>query len=257
MPAYGNSPFLRECLASLRNQRTQSPILISTSSPFEGIHQLADEFNADLHVHKPNLGIAHDWNVGLSKTTADWITIAHQDDIYLPTFTLETLALLERYPDATMAFTDYREISADGSAKSKGNLLKIKQALLMMSFLGRNSIADRWSKVNLLRFGSPVPCPSVTMRRGSTLPVFETRFKLNMDWAAWLQMANCSGRFVWIKKDLMLHRIHDESETTDGIKGGYRINEDIEILNRIWPKSIAKLIASTYSIAYQSNSRQN
>lgn len=255
VPAYGRSPYLRECLTSLRNQKVASPILISTSTPFADIHQLAEEFNAELYLHSPNRGIAHDWNTGLGRTRADWITIAHQDDIYLPDYSLEVLSAIDAFTDGIMAFTDYAEIAADGSVKRMGGLLKIKQALLHAGFLGRKSISDPWSKTNLLRFGSPIPCPSVTMRRGETLPVFETEFKLNMDWAAWLEMSKAPGRFIWVKKNLMLHRIHEDSETSDGIKAGYRTSEDLDLLCRIWPRPIARLIAKSYTIAYRSNSR--
>lgn len=254
VPAYGDSPYLKDCLSSLRNQKIQSPILISTSTPFDGISSLAKEYDADIFVHGPNKGIANDWNVGLQHVTAEWVTIAHQDDIYLPNYTIDVLESLKAHKDAVIAFTNYAEILSDGTVRRETTLLKIKQALLFLGFLGRNSIADRWSKTNLLRFGSPIPCPSVTLKNRTSGSAFETGFRLNMDWAAWLRMAHEPGSFVWVKRELMHHRIHEDSETSDGIKVGYRSIEDFDILCRIWPKPIARMITKTYSIAYRNNS---
>ena len=106
----------------------------------------------------------------------------------------------------------------------------------------------------VLRFGSPIPCPSVTFKTPVGEPLFEQGFKLNMDWAAWLKKAREPGEFVWIREVLMHHRIHEMSETSKGIAQGYRAHEDMEILQRMWPRPIARAIAASYGIAYKSNS---
>lgn len=255
VPAFGHSPFLKECLESLRLQTQPSPILIATSTPFDGIAEVSRSFGAELYIHGPNKGIAHDWNTGIRRASTDWVTIAHQDDIYLPTYKEAVIHALQSVPDATLAFTDYAEITDDGMVRRETKLLKIKKALLQLGFLGRSSISQQFSKLNTLRFGSPIPCPSVTLRNDKTTPHFEEIFRLNMDWAAWLHLAKEPGSFVWVKEDLMLHRIHPGSETTSGIRDGHRTSEDIEILSRIWPKLIAKIISKSYGLAYRSNSQ--
>lgn len=253
VPAYGHSPYLKECLASLRAQSHPSPILIATSTPFDGISDIAKAFDADIFIHSPNKGIAHDWNTGFSRVDSEWVTIAHQDDIYLPSYTASILDAVKRHDDLIMAFTDYAEILSDGTRRTETTLLNIKKILLTLGFLGRQTISDHWSKCNMLRFGSPVPCPAVTMRARVGHQLFEQGFRLNMDWAAWLSLARMPGGFAWLQQELVLHRIHPDSETSSGIKGGYRKDEDLQMLRRIWPKPIAHLIASTYSIAYRSN----
>lgn len=253
VPAYGQSPYLRECLQSLLKQTRPSPILISTSTPFVGLEEMALEFGAKLYVHTPNQGIAHDWNEGLREMQTDWVTIAHQDDIYLPLYAERVMAAVNQASNPTLVFTDYAETLGDGSVRRNTRLLKIKQGLLHLGFLGRRSISDRWSKRNTLRFGSPIPCPAVTLRAQADHAHFEQGFRLNMDWAAWIRKADEPGSFVWLREELMLHRIHDDSETTDGIVAGYRRDEDLAILCRLWPWPIARLIARTYGIAYQSN----
>lgn len=205
-------------------------------------------------MHSPNFGIVHDWNQGIRRSGADWVTLAHQDDVYLPDFGETVLDAISAAHNPTLAFTDYAEILGNDHIRRSTRLLLIKQALLQLGFLGRVSIYDRWSKLNTLRFGSPIPCPSVTFKIQADFDFFEEGFKLNMDWAAWIRRAQEPGGFIWIRKELMYHRIHESSETTEGIKDGSRQAEDIKILCRLWPTPIAKLIAATYRMAYKSNS---
>lgn len=253
VPAYRQSPYLRECLQSLVNQTRPSTIVISTSTPFRGLENISQEFGAQLHVHGPNRGIVHDWNEGLRLMKTDWVTIAHQDDIYLPKYAEHVMDAVSKNKNLTLVFTDYAEALEDGTIRRNTRLLKIKQALLNFGFLGRPSISDRWSKRNILRFGCPIPCPAVTLKSHAGQPQFEEGFRLNMDWAAWIRKANEPGAFFWIRQELMHHRIHSNSETTDGIVAGYRRDEDLAILRRLWPQPIANLIAHSYGIAYQSN----
>ena len=46
--------------------------------------------------------------------------------------------------------------------------------------------------------------------------------------------------FLYIPKELMAHRIHEESETTNLIKNNVRLEEDLIMLQKFWPKFIAK-----------------
>lgn len=253
VPAYRQSPYLRDCLRSLSEQTRKSPILISTSTPFQGLEALAQEFGAQLHVHGPNQGMAHDWNEGLRQVQTDWVTIAHQDDVYLPSYAEQVMSAVALAKAPILAFSNYAELLGADQVRRNTRLLRIKQILLHLAFIGRTSIGDRWSKLNALRFGSPIPCPAVTLKTHPGQPHFETGFRLNMDWAAWIRKAKEGGSFVWIRKELMYHRIHEDSETTDGIVAGYRRDEDMALLCRLWPKPFASLIVRTYGLAYDSN----
>jgi glycosyltransferase involved in cell wall biosynthesis len=82
--AYGASTYLDECLASLAAQTVRIPVVVSTSTPFPGLEHVCERHGARLQVHGPNQGISHDWNVAYASATTDWVTLAHQDDIYDP-----------------------------------------------------------------------------------------------------------------------------------------------------------------------------
>lgn len=249
VPAYGRSAHLHECLASLHAQSRPSPIVIATSTPFDGIGELASEFGAALAVHGPNGGIGRDWNQALSHAPAPWVTIAHQDDIYLPDFAETTLALIERVSGATLVLTGYGE-HVDGDVRTDSPMLWIKRALLELGFVGRESVRSTGAKRRLLRFGCPIPCPSVTINLAGTRLHFREDLRVNLDWDAWLRLANMDGAFAYDRGRLMLHRIHPGSETTAGVRDGVRAREDRMMFDTMWPRPVAAALAKLYSFSY-------
>jgi glycosyltransferase involved in cell wall biosynthesis len=255
VPSYRDSPHLRECLASLRDQELRSPVVVCTSTPHDGLAPLCDEFGARLVVWSPNRGIAHDWNMAVDSVDAEWVTIAHQDDIYLPEFAARTMRMVERNPSAILTFTGYQEMD-DHGVRAMSASLRIKRVLVEFGMAGRESVSAHFARRNLLRFGCPIPCPSVTLRKGS-LPEdlrFSPRFKVNLDWDFWLRLATeVDGAFACDRTVLMRHRIHSSSETTSGIADGTRFHEDRELFGKLWPAPLASLLTKAYSRAYHYN----
>ena len=259
VPAYGDSPHLRACLDSLRAQTRRSPIVLCSSTPHAGLQALADEYGARLVLHSPNAGIGHDWNAALEQvlpqTGTEWATLAHQDDVYLPEFTRQTLAAAERHPQAVMVMTGYGELIGSGASGDRTRLLSpmllVKRVLLELGFLGRDAIASPAAKRRLLRFGCPIPCPAVTLRTRAGLR-FREDLKVNLDWEAWLRQAAQPGAFAYVRQTLMLHRIHAGSETSDGIRAGVRAREDLMMFQAQWPAPIARVLARAYAMSYAS-----
>jgi len=251
VPAYGESPYLEACLASLTRQTVQSGVVVTTSTPNRHIETLAGRFGARLSINPERGGIGTDWNFALEAADARWITLAHQDDVYLPTFVEQTLAGLARNPDAVLAFCRYGELE-DTRPRPPSTLIRIKHVLLELGFLGGDRAKTRFFKTNALRFGCAIPCPAVTLD-AQTGVRFRTDLKIDLDWAAWLELARRPGAFLYLREQLMLHRVHAGSETSAGIHGGDRRNEDRALLRTMWPRPIADLIVSSYGIAYRSN----
>lgn len=48
--AYGESPYLEECICSLLNQKRKSSVLIATSTPNEHIERLAEKYHLQVKV---------------------------------------------------------------------------------------------------------------------------------------------------------------------------------------------------------------
>lgn len=250
VPAYGQSPYLGECLASLQAQTRASPIFISTSTPSSWLAEVAAACGATLVEHGPNGGIGRDWNQAVAATPAEWVTLAHQDDVYLPRFVEETMARVDQHPTATLVMTDYGEM-AGGRPRSWTPMLAIKRLLAEQAFLGRDALVRRGGKRRLLAFGCAIPCPTVTLRRDVADGLFREDLKVDLDWDAWLRLADATGAFVRVRRLCMLHRIHAGSETSDGVRAGVRAREDAMMFRRLWPAPIARMLSRLYALSYE------
>lgn len=251
VPAYGRSPHLEACLGSLRSQVLASEVIVATSTPFEGIEALCAAFGARLVVHGPNRGIGDDWNRALEAASTPLVTIAHQDDVYLPHYSAEIVAASRHSPQAAFYFTDTGEVTETGAARPGGLNLRIKRMLVRAAFLGRREIRGPLSRRMLLGLGNPVVCPSVTLNR-AVAPAFRFRedLRTNMDWLAWLDLS-ALGSIAYIPRRLMDHRVHTQSETARCLDDGSRRAEDALVLRRLWPRPVAALIGRMYSRSYR------
>ena len=250
VPAYGQSPHLRDCLASLRAQTTPSPVFISTSTPSPWLGEVAAEFGATLVEHGPNRGIGHDWNQAIAATPATWVTLAHQDDVYLPHFAVETMRCVEQQSHADLVMTGYAEL-AYGHVRAWTPMLAVKRLLQEQAFLGREALSRRRSRRRLLALGCAIPCPTVTLRRDRARGLFREDLKVDLDWDAWLRLADGPGDFARVRRLCMLHRIHADSETSDGVRAGVRAREDRAMFERLWPMPIARMLARLYAVGYE------
>jgi glycosyltransferase involved in cell wall biosynthesis len=254
--AYKESPYIEDCILSLKKQNVKSDMFIATSTPSDFLTQLAEKYNVPIFVTEPGKGIAHDWNFSLKQATTKYLTLAHQDDIYLPNYTENCIKEAENFNDSLICFTNYSEI-VGGKDRDKTTLLKIKR-LMLHSFMPFNKNIKRifWKK-RMISFGCPIAAPSVMYNLHNVGDFnFTNEFHINMDWDAWYRLTNMKGRFVYINQKLMKHRIHEESATTKGLQNNSRQKEDLMMFERLWPKPIAKLLAVIYAKSYSSNHKK-
>lgn len=250
--AYGKSPFLEDLLSSLAAQEVPTSTLVATSTPNRLIESLCDKYGLPLHVNHGPGGIAGDWNFTVSLAKTPLVTIAHQDDVYLPRYSRVALESLSQRPDATLHFTDYGELR-DGVRVDDNRLLAIKHMLLTPL---KSRALSRYAFVRrrALSCGCPICCPSVTLVRGAfSEPLFNNHFGANLDWETWERLSLVPGSFVYAPEILMLHRIHEESETSHLIQDNRRTQEDLEMLCRFWPRPLARTINRVYSTGQKSN----
>jgi hypothetical protein len=251
--AYGRSPFLESCLESLHGQSVASVVTVSTSTPFAGLEDVCARFGADLRVHGPNRGIGHDWNMGLRAAETAWVTLAHQDDVYAPGYAAFVHDVAARHPDDLLAFCAYDELVGDRT-RAPVPMLRVKRGLIEAAYLGRGRITGRRAKRRLLRFGNPVACPTVALHRARLADFgFRADMKTNMDWMAWLDLADREGGFSFERAPLVSHRIHAESETSATIGSGSRSDEDLQVFERLWPRPLARGLSRLYALSYRSN----
>ena len=254
--AYKESPFLEDCIVSLTNQTVKSKVIIVTSTPNLYIKNMAEKYNLPYLVNEGQGGITQDWNFGYwcarEKYHGDYITIAHQDDIYEKGYLAAVFQSIKGMERPLIIFGDYYEIR-NGKRVRNNKLLCIKR-LMLMPLRIQALWGSRWIRRRILSFGSPICCPSVTYA-ANNLPdvIFENRYRACEDWEAWEKLSRLKGEFVYIPKLIMGHRIHADSETTAAIGGHKRTDEELEMFCKFWPKWFARALTKQYSKGQQSN----
>lgn len=250
--AYQKSEYLEECILSLKNQKSESLVMMVTSTPNAHISCLAEKYAIPLYIN-PHGGITQDWNFGLSKVTTKYATIAHQDDVYGPEYGRKILQALEGSGKALIAFSDYGEIREQNKVTDT-KILKIKR-LMLMPLRIRMFRGSRFVRRRILSLGDPICCPAVTFNLERVArPVFADGFRSCEDWEAWEKISRRDGDFLYVPEPLMYHRIHEESETTRMIQSRAREEENYRMYCKFWPKPIAKRINRYYTKSEEFNS---
>lgn len=251
--AYKESPYLEECIKSIKTQTLKSNVIMVTSTPCDYIECIAKKYDIPYFVNKGEGGITQDWNFGYAcAKSSKYITIAHQDDTYKEEYLSEALSMLDKSKKSLIFFSDYCEIR-DGKEVVKNRLLTIKRIMLLPLRL-KCLQKSKWVRRRILSLGSPICCPSVTFA-AENLPevIFKNGFRACEDWEAWEMISKLPGEFLYSPRILMGHRIHADSETSAIIGDNKRSDEEYRMFCKFWPKSIAGLITKIYASGQKSN----
>jgi glycosyltransferase involved in cell wall biosynthesis len=254
VPVYGAAPNLPALVASLRAQSgTASEIVLASSTPSAELEEFARSERLPLHVNPRRVGIAADWNFALDAARSALVTLAHQDDLFGPSYVAQLVAALQRHPSAVIAFSDYSEHTSFGPRPVNINL-RVKRALRRRAFGAHECISESRQKLRLLSIGNPICCPSVMFNR-ATLGEFRfpDGFQTNLDWMAWVELARGFGGFVYVRERLVSKGVHPGSETTATIANRAREREDRAMFELFWPKPVAAAITAVYRLGYLAN----
>lgn len=247
--AYKESPFLEECIISLKKQIVPSTIIVCTSTPCTFIEELTTKYDLPLYVRDGKSDIRDDWNFAYNMAKSDYVTIAHQDDVYSSHYAEEMRKKITNPDEATIYLTDYLPLKSDMSTKKDLNV-RIKRLLrfpLRFNCLARYS----WIRRLTLSFGNSICCPSVTYNKkklGASL--FVSEFKFNIDWDTFMSLARKDGSFAYTDMPLTYYRIHDGATTKEFINDNRRLKEDTAMFKKIWPGWFARLLMIIYKEAY-------
>lgn len=250
--AYGESPFLGDCLESILSQGVPpGEVLLATSTPNGLLAGLSAQYGVRLVVNANRRAIGTDWNFAMEQATAPWVTLAHQDDIYPPGYAEAMRRAIVAHPDAVMVIPWFREL-ARGVVRPWNLTHLVKYLLFLRAFGLKDALPSPRDKLRLLSLGNPVPCGGVALQKGRA-PRFDERLYFTLDWQAWLEAAQAPGEFVFARKAVMYRRIHPGSATTACIQSGSRQVEELEIFRRLWPRWVAGWIAALYKVGYRTN----
>jgi hypothetical protein len=245
--AYGDSPFLAGCLASLRAQTLASRIVLSTSTPSPFIDAAAAAHAVPVIINPRGGDIAADWNFALQATSARHVTLAHQDDVYAPTFLSRSLERLAG--EGVLCFTGYDEIDEAGVVT--GSKISAVKHLLERVTLGSETAVRGRRLRAFLSWGNPLPCSSVTFDRARLGDfAFSADYSSNLDWDAWLRLAEGGAVFARVPERLVGRRHNPLTATSRLIRDGVRQREDLRMFRRLWPSPLAETIAWVYRAGY-------
>ncbi|MGN0384924.1 MAG: glycosyltransferase family 2 protein [Lachnospiraceae bacterium] len=247
--AYKESEYLERCIDSLMRQTVQSPIIICTSTPCVHILRVAEKNGLQLFVREGESDIQADWNFAIERIDAEWITVAHQDDVYNKHYVECLLQAIASGEDAILAFTDYRPILHGKIGMDRNCRIR---RLLRMPLKSRKLAGKRWVRKMCLSLGNCICCPSVAYHK--TLidgPVFTSKLKYSLDWDTFLKFASGEHRFLYIDKPLTYYRIHKEATTMEFINNEARKKEDVIMFRKFWPEFVVKWIMKFYVYAYR------
>ena len=249
--AYKESKYLEDCIRSVLNQSVKSNVVIATTTMNDYIKNIALKYNLDI-IEASHTNIGGDFDFALNSVDTELVTIAHQDDKYESDYSEKVLSAYKKYNDSLIIFTDYYEIRNDNIVKSNINL-KIKRFLLFPLRFHKIS-GLKLFKRNSLRFGNSICCPSVTfVKNNCPDAIFSCNMTCDVDWFAWEKLSKLKGKFIFINRKLMGHRIDVTTTTTKIINSGVRRNEDLFMFKKFWPSFLAKFINKFYSKSEKSN----
>ncbi|MDO4523538.1 MAG: glycosyltransferase [Eubacteriales bacterium] len=249
--AYKESPYLESCIQSLRAQSVPATIIMCTSTPNEFIAGLTEKYQLPCYIRDGKSDIQADWNFAYDTADAEYVTIAHQDDIYHRDYLKELLKQIQRHPDTLMAMTDYRIINQEQQARWEPSLL-IKQILklpLRISFLADKKLVKR----GIQAFGNAICCPSVCYhKRMLGNDIFHSKYKYALDWETFYKIAGQKGRFTYLSKELFYYRIHDKATSKACLVNQKKTEEELEMFRKFWPEWIVQILMHFYKISYRS-----
>lgn len=247
--AYKDSPYLEQCLKSLVNQTVPTNIILCTSTPSPYIQKLADKYDIPVYVRDGKSDIQDDWNFAYDTAQTQYVTIAHQDDVYGKNYTKVLFEKRRRYPDMSIFFCSYHAIKGTREDDKERSSMVKRLLCLPVSMTG---IAHwKWIKKSCLCLGNSISCPMITYNKNITGDtIFQSKLKYALDWEMNLKIACLPGRFVYVRQPLGFYRIHDGATSKQFLLNHKKEAEDIAMFRHFWPMWMVKLIMVFYKKSY-------
>lgn len=250
--AHGESPYLEECILSLKAQSIPSEIIICTATDNSLIRSLSQKYDIPMHVKAGKDIVRENWNYAYNIAEGNWVTLAHQDDIYAPNYVEELKRHAQGAQDAAIFFSDYEPFGTNNKGARRN---KIIESIIKIPLLVRPLSKSKFIKCFTLAMGNAICCPTVSFHkeflgRDLFLNADQNNIHENLDWELWIILAKQKNRFLYSPKELLRYRLHEGQETAIYIDNSRRVGEDYACFRLIWPKPIADLLMRFYKKAY-------
>lgn len=234
VPIHNGRPFLERTIQSLLSQTVRPDEIVciddaSTDDSASVVARIGDP-SLELLRNPTRVGLSANWNRALQlAANFDYVTIAHQDDIYEPDYLRDVTAALESHPSSFIAHTKASVIDETDQK------LDLAATRYKDKFWPKNDFVERTveDELALLIRGDYIFCPSVTFRV-STLPaigLFDEQYEFVPDWDFWLRGLMAGHTIVGVNRHLIRYRSHSRSATALAEKTLRRYLEEIAIVD--------------------------
>ncbi len=180
IPTYNGLPYLKETVESVLTQTHQDLELyiVDDGSTDDGATQKYAKSLKDKRVHyfrKSNGGQATARNLGIQKSTSEYVALLDSDDVWYPEKLAKQLAVYDRHPELGLVYGHHDIIDEEG--RKTGKLALSNSGRIFDKLLEGNIIAGSGSMVLIKR--------SVLDDVG----LFHEDFLIGEDWEMWLRIA--------------------------------------------------------------------
>ncbi|KAF0218715.1 MAG: hypothetical protein FD174_2498 [Geobacteraceae bacterium] len=234
IPTYNSARYLRETLESIAAQTwPRVEVIISDNASSDATIAIANEYGAKygfkVFVNDANIGAFNNWNRLIGLAQGEFVAIYHSDDIYEPTIVGESVALLERQPQAGLVGTLATVIDEAGKERYP---VKLPAGVALTPLYGfaevfRAVLGNGGDRIFLVT-------PSVMVRRWlyTELGQFDTsgRFGSAGDYEMWLRIAARNPVAV-IPRPLMRYRVHEEQGSERELRRNVALPDVMTVLD--------------------------
>ncbi|MGA1840851.1 MAG: glycosyltransferase [bacterium] len=216
IPTFNRVTYLSEAIESVLSQSYDNlELIVVDDGSFDNTRDLVHSFSDERigYFYQKNNGIASALNLGLKKSSGDYIARLDSDDIFLPEKLKLQVKLLDHNPDLGLVYTQAYNMD------DKGNALKL--------FLKNHTCPQEPLKV-LRHFLFP-PSQSIMFRRSciDKIGYFDETMPVGEDWDFCIRMAQ-KYRFAYCDEPLVKIRKHPDMITSDKIKTAQSILQVME-----------------------------
>jgi hypothetical protein len=195
--------------------------------------------------------IKDDWNFAYNTADADFVTIAHQDDMYSKHYSEAFYEYLEKHDNASDIIIYLTGYTALKNGKLSKDINSRIRRLLRTPLKSERLAYSSFVRKMTLSLGNSICCPSVTYNKKKLGDnVFTSEYSFNIDWDTFLKLSREDGLFAYVDRALTFYRVHDGATSKEFIENNKRVLEDTGMFNQFWPKPITKLIMLFYKKAY-------
>ena len=244
--AYKESKYLEDCIKSVLNQSVPSKILIATSTLNDHIVSLARKHGIEIRVNSNAANIGKDWNFGFQCADTKYVTLAHQDDIYLKHFTVNCIKAAQQNAPSKPLMVFNQPVIYKAEKEVAISYKNILRWLLVFPFHIKRCIASKQWKKFILLFSNSISCPGVFYVKENLGGFqFDESDTYTLDWKAWFELSQRDGAFIYLPEALHIHREHQES-TTSTTQLDILQQEEFELLLKIWGNKLIPGIITSF-----------